>query len=56
MAHVILLLQCEVEVPSARFDLVLGLQVVHPIGGDAVDGQHHIAHGDVCLRRLPSIC
>lgn len=51
----ILLLQCEAEVARARLDLVLGLQVVHAIGGDSVDGQNNIAHGDLRLRRLPAV-
>lgn len=55
MAHGVLLLQREVEVAGARLDLVLGLQVVHAVGGDSIDGQHQVAHGDLCLRRLPSI-
>lgn len=50
-----LLLQCEVEVAGTRLDLVLGLQVVHAVGGDSVDGQNDIAHGDLRLRRLPSV-
>lgn len=41
-----LLLQSEAEVTSAALDLVLGLQVVHALGGDAVDGQNHVSHGD----------
>lgn len=44
-----LLLQSEAEVASAALDLVLGLQVVHALGGDAVDGQNHVSHGDATL-------
>lgn len=40
----LLLLQGEVEVVSAGFDLVLGLQVVHAVGGDSVDRQNYISH------------
>lgn len=50
-----LLLQSEAEVASAALDLVLGLQVVHALGGDAVDGQNQVSHGDATFGRFPAI-
>lgn len=55
MSHGVLLLQREVEVAGARLDLVLGLQVVHAVSSDAIDGQHQVTHGDLRLLRLPSV-
>lgn len=51
-----LLLQGEAEVSSAALDLVLGLQVVHALRGDAVDGQNHVSNGDTTFSRLPAVC
>lgn len=51
-----LLLQGEAEVSSAALDLVLGLQVVHALCGDAVDGQNHVSNGDTTFSRLPAVC
>lgn len=39
----VLPLQSEAQTVYAGFDEVLGLQVVHAVGGNAVDGQNHVA-------------
>ena len=51
----VLLLQVQLEVAGAVLDLVLGLQVVHAVGGDAVDGQDQVSHSHASLGCLASV-
>lgn len=50
-----LLLQGEAEVAGAALDLVLGLQVVHALRGDAVNGQNHVSDDDATFDCLTAI-
>lgn len=50
-----LLLQSEAEVAGAALDLVLGLKVVHALGGDAVNGQNHVSDSDATFGCLAAI-
>jgi len=42
----------ERQVVGSHLDLVLGLQVSHPVGADAVDGHDDVALDQVTQRRL----
>lgn len=48
-------LQSEAEVTCARFNLVLGLQVVHAVGGNAIDGENDVSDAHLGFGRLASI-
>lgn len=48
-------LQSEAELVCAGLDLVLGLQVVHALRGDAVNGQNDVADAHLGSGRLPTV-
>lgn len=48
-------LQSEAELVCAGLDLVLGLQVVHALRGEAVDGQNDVADAHLGSGRLPTV-
>lgn len=48
-------LQSETELACAGLDLVLGLQVVHALRGDAVNGQNDVADAHLGSGRLPTV-
>ena len=51
----VLLPECELEIAAAGLDLVLGLQVVHSAGRDAVDREDHVSDRDVCSPCFPPV-
>ena len=52
---VVVLLHGECQLAAGGLDLVLGLQVVHAVGGDAVDGQDQVSHSHASLGCLASV-
>ena len=48
-------LQSQGQVPGAGLDLVLGLQVVHAVRGDAIDGRDQVSDAEVGPGRLSTI-
>lgn len=51
----VLPLQSEAELVCAGLDLVLGLQVVHALRGDAVNGQNDVADVHLGSGCLPAV-
>lgn len=50
-----LLQQSQAEVASAALDLVLGLQVVHALRGNAVNGQNRVSNSNATFGCLTAI-